>query len=125
MIQESKWRWYGNAGHLCVGEYCRFHLTTRVGEFLVSTVGDYFPDSKVAEICKHPKDNPQEIGCGRLFETMVFLTTGPCPCGCGMPAIDAAELDFSGYNDRKAANEGHLRMCREWAKHKSAVKRER
>ena len=43
MIEEKEWKWYGNAGHFIGSNSCRFHLCTEIGDFLVSTVGDYFP----------------------------------------------------------------------------------
>ncbi len=40
-IPESKWEWFGNAGHFMCSQWCRFHLCTKVGPWLVSTVGEY------------------------------------------------------------------------------------
>lgn len=67
MAHRSKWKWFGYAGHLCVGKRCAFHLSTHVGHFLVSTIGHYISDNK---------DRMEPIGSGEqsLFETMVF----PC-----------------------------------------------
>ena len=106
----SKWKWFGHAGHLCVGYMCRFHLTTQVGKYLISTVGDYYP--------KWDGDR-QTIGCGRYFETMVFEAGSPCDledCHCGIPEINGNELDFDGYNEAGSAAAGHMRMCRKWSR---------
>ena len=103
-----EWEWFGNAGHLCVSDQCRFHLATKVGDYLVSTVGEYYPSHK------NENDGPETIGYDRLFETMVFKAGEPCSCGCGLPTIDGSELDMDGYNDAGAANKGHLAMCYKW-----------
>ncbi len=110
---ESEWRWFGNAGHLCVADWCRFHLCTQIGPFLVSTVGEYVPEEAVREIHCHVRGivlngrgderladymrqvGYQELGAkeyrdgvigpGRTYETMVFRTTGEVchEAGCG------------------------------------------
>lgn len=41
MQAHESWKWYGYAGHLIVAARCAYHLCTRVGDVLVSTVGDY------------------------------------------------------------------------------------
>lgn len=104
-------RWFGHAAHLCVGNMCRFHLATLLDNgYLVSTVGDYWPNLPWRKDAREP----ETIGLGRTYETMVFSTVGECPCGCGLPGIDAAEKDMRGYNDPKEATEGHMAMIREW-----------
>jgi len=47
---KGKWIWMPHAGHLIVSSDCRFHLNTYVGGYIVSTVGEYFPDEGVREI---------------------------------------------------------------------------
>lgn len=109
MIPRKFWEWYGNAGHLIVSEDCKFHLATKIGNVLVSTIGEYIP---------HYMTKPVWIGCDRLYETMVFPTMKErCECGCGMFRVDVSdgELDFDGYNDADSANKGHLEMCYKWA----------
>lgn len=124
-VSAEKWKWFGNAAHFICARWCRFHLATQVGSFIVSTVGEYVHpmNSQGSEIIEAEwlKENPlgAEIGCGRKFETMVFSTTDKlCDCGCGMPGIDFSELDGAGYNTRGDATTGHLKMCRKWAKKK-------
>jgi hypothetical protein len=136
-IPESEWRWFGNAGHFICGHYCRFHLCTLIGNFLVSTVGQYLPDSAVRNILAGTrgialegkgdareadymrKVGYEEIGYQRTFETMVFRVTGKAcaaaDCGCDMPQIIPAELAFSGYNTAGEATAGHMRHCAEVA----------
>lgn len=122
-IPQDQWQWFGNAGHLIVGQWCRFHLTTKVGNWLVSTVGEYVhpmhgmgSEQKEADWLKK---NPlgQDIGCGRKFETMVFAAGELCDCGCGLPSISGSEVDSGCYNDRKSATEGHMALCLKFANH--------
>ena len=119
----TKWRWLGEAAHFCCGRWCRFHLATVIGPYLVSTVGNYVHPrhsggSEATEarwIAAHPDGD--EIGVDRLYETMVFkVTEGECECGCGQPNFDAANVDFYSYNTRKDAAAGHMAMCHKWAK---------
>lgn len=132
----KNWKWFGNAGHFICADWCQFHLCTQVGKYLVSTVGDYFPEQSTREILAKSKNvvlegigdarradymrkiGYDQVGCDRKFETMVFKTSGKCKakgCGCGLPRIIPSELDFLGYNDRKSANAGHMKLCKKWA----------
>ena len=121
------WVWYGNPGHFICAQWCRFHLCTKVGPYLVSTVGEYVhprhsAGSEQSE-AKWLKENwpGEEIGLDRKYETMVFRAGKPCeaeecgPGGCGLPEIDGSELDSQGYNLRADAQRGHLAMCEKWA----------
>jgi hypothetical protein len=140
-VPKDKWVWFGNAGHFICGRWCRFHLTTKVGPWLVSTVGEYWPERSTREIMAEIEDGAwfaankhlrgdyfdhaymqrfgyAEIGCDRKYETMVFRAGKPCVaerCGCGLPEIDGHELDMDSYNDAKAATLGHRAMCAKWA----------
>jgi hypothetical protein len=120
MIPEADWKWFGLAGHFICGRWCRFHLCTQVGDFLVSTVGMYVHPmngkgherAEAEWLAKNP--NGAEIGYQRFYETMVFKAGKPCTadgCGCGQPGLDSGELDGDGYNDVKAATIGHRMMC--------------
>ncbi|HUX39330.1 MAG TPA: hypothetical protein VMV44_15630 [Rectinemataceae bacterium] len=83
-------------------------MATKVGKYLISTVGDYFPMNA---------EKREEIGYKRFYETMVFKAGKPCKadgCRCGMPAIDGQELDFAPYNTAEDAQEGHLAMCEKY-----------
>lgn len=124
-VSPKDWKWFGNAGHFICGEWCRFHLCTQVGCWLVSTVGEYIPpilsqgseQKEAVWLKRHPTG--QEIGLGRTFETMVFMAGKPCSdeiCGCGLPEISGSELDVGCYNSRKDATEGHLALCLKWSK---------
>lgn len=124
-VPRDEWQWFGHAAHFICGRWCRFHLATQVGPWLVSTVGQYVhprhgKGTEVGEsawLAKNP--NGEEIGFGRFYETMVFRAGEPCTakdCGCGLPTLaDASEQDSSGYNDAGAATRGHYAMCDKWA----------
>lgn len=146
-VEEKHWQWFGCAAHLIVGAQCRFHMATKIGDYLVSTVGEYWPERTSREIhARH--HNPQwlrdnqhrkgddfdhaymlkfgyeTIGCYRKYETMVFKTEdGECSCGCGLPLVsDFTELDFEPYNDAKAARAGHMMLCHKWSNPRKASK---
>lgn len=107
-IPESEWLWDGHARHLIVSNSCRFHLATRVGDYIVSTVGEYVgphPDGK-GEYALF-----ETIGAGRLFETFVFHAHGD---GFGEPDT-YSEIDSLSANDHDAATENHMRLCHEYA----------
>ena len=106
VIPENEWRWCGYPGHFVAARNCRFHLTTRVGDWLVSTVGDYRPPGRDSE--------PQEIGVYRLYETYVFPAIDHGECHAGVMA-DAVEVDSEGYVDSFSAERGHMEKCREVA----------
>jgi hypothetical protein len=137
VIPKSEWKWFGNAGHFICADFCRFHLCTQVGDYLISSVGQYVPDAGVREINAQVrgvelegrgdarlrdymnKFGFEEIGCDRLFETMVFKVSGKTcqlpDCNCGMPEIVPSELDGRSYNDAGSATRGHMELCEKWA----------
>ena len=126
MIKEKKWKWYGNVGHFICGKWCRFHLCTEIGNYLISTVGEYVHPrhgrGKEDLEMEWLKENypGEDIGCNRKYETMVFKIdpnnrcTEPT-CGCGLPEIDGYEQDFGGYNIAKDATAGHMELCQKYA----------
>lgn len=91
------WKWFGQAGHFCAANQCRFHLHTHIGKYCVSTVGDYYPRGSSI-------DGPDTIGLDRLYETMVFIIQDD-------GETNGQNIDFNPYNDRISANAGHLEMC--------------
>lgn len=138
MIPREEWEWFGSAAHLIVGADCRFHLATYVGPWLVSTVGEWLPDSDSWHIYAESrgveiegrgdarradflnKVGFVEIGAGRTYETMVFRAGDErCSrkdCDCGMRVVaEWTELDADGYNVRGDAQRGHYAMCEKWA----------
>jgi len=114
-IPESKWKWFGHAGHLIVAADCQFHLCTQVGQFVISTVGDYRPHRK------RKGDNlpePEQVGYDRLYETYVFRTDHhkPCTCGCGMPSVDYSEIDSLWANTATDARDNHITLCNKYSR---------
>lgn len=124
-VPRSQWKWFGDAGHFICGRWCRFHLCTEIGKYLVSTVGAYVHPSKskggeMAESKWLAENWPgEDIGCGRKYETMVFEISGErctyLPCNCGMPQVVSTEIDFRGYNSPGHAAAGHMELCEKWA----------
>jgi len=124
-VPQSKWEWFGHAGHFICGRWCRFHLATEVGKYFVSTVGLYVHPTRsgASERTEQEwlKDHPngEEIGCGRFYETMVFPTGPKCDaegCGCGMPVpVSHENLDFLGANAAGEARANHMLLCKKWA----------
>ena len=109
-IPRDEWEWYGLAAHFCGAGRCLFHMATKVGDVVVSTVGRYRPSS-IGD-----GDEEAEIGLDRKYETMVFSITGLCSCGCGQFDIDVGnERDFRGYNTPLDARNGHMEMCKKWS----------
>lgn len=135
-MQKQNWIWMPHAAHFIGGNYCRFHLATYVGGYIVSTVGELFWDSTIREntakfkgiILKGKGDERdrdymkkigfEEIGCGRLYETMVFKAGKSKHKCCPYEATNWGELDFQGYNTPEDAYKGHLKMCKKWSKKK-------
>ena len=122
MIPEKEWEWFGLSGHFICGQWCRFHMATKVGEYWISTVGLMVSPSNSGGSeqteRKYLKNNPlgDDIGCNRKFETMVFKVSGVCSCGCGQPTFNPTQIDFEGYNETEEAREGHMKMCYKYAK---------
>ena len=133
MSPVHEWEWFGDAAHFICGRWCRFHLATRVGPWLVSTVGSYVHPrnsggGERAESEWLAKNWPgEEIGAGRKYETMVFKAGKPCDargCDCGMPSLaDAMELDVIGSNTPGEARRAHMELCHKWA-HKTLAELE-
>jgi hypothetical protein len=100
----NSWRWYGYAGHLIVSRDCDYHLNTRVGNFVVSTVGAYYPDDQV---------KMKIIGSGKkdFFETCVFRCTEEVD---GYAVVDYLDIDSKRYEKSIKAESGHYTMCWKW-----------
>jgi len=137
-IPKGDWVWMPHAGHFICSSWCRFFQNTRVGNVIVSTIGELWFDSTSRRITAEIR-NPKwyeanknlmgnyfdaaymkkfgfdEVGCDRKYETMVFVAV-PSEHPCCPYEIDVShELDFAGYNDPGEAMNGHLKMCEEWA----------
>lgn len=108
-MDESKWIWMPHAGHFCGARSCNFRLNTYVGGYIVSTIGEYVPGS-------YCSTEWEEIGSGRLYETMVFKAKKIKEACCSYEAIVSEQVDFEGYNDAGSATKGHMRLCKKWVK---------
>lgn len=113
IIPHKEWQWYGGASHFICGDRCQFHLSTVIGDVIISTIGEMISEPIKSRTF-------ETIGCDRLYETMVFKAGEPCnekDCMCGERSAihDGCELDFAPYNDRKSATEGHAALCERWA----------
>ena len=136
-MSASDWKWFGSPAHFICAEWCRFHMATLVGNYVVSTVGEYIPDESVRELLAESrglklegrgearradwlkKNGFEELGYQRTYETMVFKWTGDvcdtAECGCGLPSIDPSEeFECRGYNNAGDATRGHHELCQEY-----------
>ena len=125
--------------HFICGNKCRFHLATYVGKYVVSTVGEYWPERGVRKIHAEiydPKwhaankhllgDNYdyeymkhfgfEEIGCDRKFETMVFEARKEKDKCCPWRIVVQKEADYAAYNSADDATIGHNKLCAKWSK---------
>lgn len=132
----SAWVWMPHPAHLIVGQDCRFHLATYLGNgYLVSTVGEWLPDSSSWDIYAESagvvlqgigderradfmrKVGFVDIGYNRKYETLVFKS-GPkkdSSCGCAFSPTSWGELDSGVYNDAREATDGHMALCRKYS----------
>ena len=100
----------GCAGHFIAANRCRWKRHTQVGNYRISSIGDYYLG-----------DARQTIGAGpnSYFETMVFETTGEL-CGgndgCGCRVVrEWDELDGERYATAGEAQAGHERYVSMYA----------
>lgn len=123
-----------HAGHFIGGRDCQFFLNTCVGDYVVSTVGEYLPDAPVREIFADSrgialqgkgdarladymkKIGFEDIGYQRKYETMVFRSRPATAAECCPfeAAFEGGELDMDSYNEAGAAFRGHLALCLKW-----------
>lgn len=134
-MSKEDWIWMPHAAHFIGANYCRFHMSTKVGKVIVSTVGEYFPDHEVREIFAKTrgimlkgkgdereydymrKIGYEDIGCDRKYETMVFYADPAEHICCPWRVrVTGGELDLLGYNDPGDAYLGHMELCRKWDK---------
>lgn len=133
-IPASEWTWYGHAAHFICGRWCRFHLATTVGRFLISTIGEYVPTESVQTSLAELRGEPltergdareveylsrfgfEKLGSWGTYETLVFPWSGrvcdTAECACGLPSPDAwNEADGKRYDSAKDARAGHYAFC--------------
>lgn len=129
-MKKDKWIWMGHPGHFIGARSCGFVLNTYVGKYIVSTVGEYAPETGRHASEEDLKEVPaayrewfkirgfETLGYTRFYETMVFKAgkDDESKC-CSYSAMTAdGEKDFKGYNNPVSAYKGHLELCKKWSK---------
>lgn len=132
-MNRSDWVWMPHPAHFICARDCRFVLATYVGGYIVSTVGEYWPDRDTRRVMADSlgvkikgrgdeydaayfkKFGYEQIGLDRKYETMVFKAAPSDPDSCCPYRIDSGqEQELKGYNDPEEAYKGHLELCRKW-----------
>lgn len=123
--------------HFICASDCKFHLATKVGKYIISTVGEYFPDAPVREIFANSRkielkgmgdarrsDYMKKIGFeelhfgGWLYETYVFKAMKSPVLGCkACPFVidSGSTVDEQCAKTSDEAFKLHYRMCDKWA----------
>ena len=102
-IPASEWLWSGYAAHLTVSDCCLWHMTTRVGNFIVSSVGHFRPTPESAmEPLANWKDG--------FYEVNVFNAPEK-----GWEIEDFEEIFSGRYKTESEATEAHMAACRRYA----------
>lgn len=109
MIPKSEWVWYGFPGHFIGGKNCAYHLCTRIGDRLVSTVGAYRPHRDEEGFV------PLSITEDSFYETMIFECDGETEHGD--PNVTSwTALYTEHYSESIDAERGHRALCARVAK---------
>jgi hypothetical protein len=108
MIPKSEWVWMPHAAHFIAGDRCSFKLATKVGNHIISTVGEL-------KYVGNENGPIEEIGWGRKYETMVFKAKKSSNKCCPWVQYSGSEIDMTGYNDAASAYRGHIKMCMKYA----------
>lgn len=109
MIPESEWIWMGHAAHFIGAGECLFQLATRVGDFIISSVGDWRP--------KGNQTPCEPLGLERwsFYETYVFPASDyEQPCGC-WDLGSLAEIEGKRFKTGREAQDAHRTMCYKYA----------
>lgn len=105
LSSEAGWRWYGYGVPYPLAALCNFHLCTKAGGFLISTIGDYRPiEDKI-----QPLYNNLEY----LSVIQEFDYEDPF----GTPVVYKEELETRGYRSAIEAERGHYLLCRKYSGH--------
>lgn len=115
-MKKGDWVWMPHAGHFICGPRCQFHLTTYVGGYIVSTLGE-LQATRFDDSGRMLADQGWEhiSGCCD-YETMVFHAE---PSGlecCPWVMSSPCEVDAAVYTDAGEATRGHMEMCEKWSK---------
>lgn len=106
-MTKADWIWMPHPGHFIAAGKCQFRLNTCVGDYIVSTVGEWFPGNT---------NKPEEVGAGRMYETMVFAAKPQSTACCPFGAASFNELDMDGYMTAEDAFHGHMEACEKWSR---------
>lgn len=112
-IRAEDWEWSGYPAHFSGSASCLWWLCTRVGDYIVSSIGDYRRLAFGATSAGHR--NPAEsLGSGddQFYETMVFRAAGEVSDSFDH---NGEEIDSDRYATAEDATLGHMEMCRKWA----------
>lgn len=135
MIPHEQWVWMPHPGHFVGAFDCRFRLNTRIGNYIISTIGELFPDAPVREIYAQlrgivlkgegddrkadymDKIGYEEIGYQRKYETMVFKAerSEEYECCPWVIVVNELEKETDVYNSPDDASKGHMKMCMKYA----------
>ncbi len=110
-IPRGEWKWYGFPGHYMYAHRCSYHLNTRIGAFLISTVGAMRNETGDAYA--------PLLFCGEstFFETLVFDCDGEDKFG--NPILKSmSAIDEEYYSESMHAERGHYKMCDRYAEGK-------
>lgn len=110
----DKWKWFGHPAHFILGQRCRFHMATKAGKYLISTVGELPKTGTTVELMQWDTLGASEC----FYETFVFLAGRKCSsknCGCGLPDISGMEVDSLRSITAGEATKTHYRMCKKWS----------
>jgi hypothetical protein len=109
-MSRSDWYWSGYPGHFIGADSCCFSLHTRVGDYRISTIGDYRLNSSSGV-------EKQTLGVGEkdFFETMVFELEDEID----PEAPEGAVKEWSGrdcrrYAESREAERGHYEFCEKY-----------
>lgn len=116
MIPASEWIWHGHPLHLSVHRRCQFRMGTEIGDFVVSTIGEYELEGGGYDTLG--------IDPHSFYETMVFRKTGhfegilPDRRGADTlsgtkccPDITGDDLFCERYSNSVSARVGHMLTC--------------
>lgn len=110
-IPIHEWVWYGHAGHFICADSCLWHMNTKVGEYIISSVGEMLPTRERIKADRGEAAKFHPVGAAGLYETMVFKATKtPRACGC-YDTESGIELACRRYDTHEDATQGHMEFC--------------
>lgn len=104
-VPRQDWYWCGFAAHFIAIKHCHYWLHTRVGNVIISTIGEYRPDG--------PSTKAQPFSHGRKFETLVFLAKdSDRPEG---NIADYTQIASEYTNTSEESERLHYTLCSKWS----------